>query len=165
MGTSGSVGVTARESRVLPGTGLRRSRSSHVYFRSAEPLRGKRALARHFYACPSFSQFFRGRPAAKFFYIAQLEILYDKYVKVAIDKKKIERVANMDLYQLKSKVKYLSEEDVDFLWEEFKEERGEDIAENMLKKNKYSVEEISEITELTIEKITALKDRLDATKK
>ena len=45
------------------------------------------------------------------------------------------------------------------------EERGEEIAENMLKKNKYSVEEISEITELTIAKITALKERLDATKK
>ena len=88
------------------------------------------------------------------------KILYDKYVKVAIDKKKIERVANMDLYQIKSKVKYLSEEDVDFLWEEGREE----IAENMLKE-KLAVELIEKVTGLSGNKIKELKDRLDATKK
>jgi hypothetical protein len=85
------------------------------------------------------------------------EMLYDKYMKVAADKDRIERVSNMELYQAKSQVKYLSENDVEFLWDQFKEE----TAINMLSKNKYSLEEISEATNLTIERMKTLKKRLD----
>lgn len=83
-------------------------------------------------------------------------ILYDKYMKVSLDKDRIERVKYMNLYQAKSQVKYLSENDVEFLWKQ----RGEEMATNMLKKNKYTIEEISESTEITIERVKELQDEL-----
>jgi len=79
---------------------------------------------------------------------------------VAIDKEKIERVSNMDLYQLKSKMKYLSEDDVNFLWEE----RSEEIAENMLKEG-LAVELIKKVTGISGNTINELKDRLGETEK
>lgn len=81
------------------------------------------------------------------------KLLYEKYMKVALDAERIEKVANMQLYEAKSRVRYLSENDVDFLWEE----RGEKIAQSLLIKNKLSIEEIAEATELTIDRIKELK--------
>jgi len=50
------------------------------------------------------------------------KMLYDKYMKIAFDKERIERVANMQLSKLKSQAKYLSENEIKFFWEEGKEE-------------------------------------------
>ncbi|MCL2815774.1 MAG: hypothetical protein FWD23_14350 [Oscillospiraceae bacterium] len=66
----------------------------------------------------------------------------------------------MDLYQLKSKMKYLSEDDVNFLWEE----RSEEIAENMLKEG-LAVELIKKVTGISGNTINELKDRLGETEK
>jgi len=91
--------------------------------------------------------------------------LYDKYLKVVANKDNMERVANMQLYQEKHQYKYLSENDVIFLRgkfrDEFEEEKSIKTAINMLKKNKYTIEEIAEVSELTIEKVKELKEQLD----
>jgi len=86
--------------------------------------------------------------------------LYDKYLKVVTNKDNIERVANMQLYQEKYQYKYLSENDVIFLQGKFRNEINEEKAIRMLKKNKYTLKEIAEVSELTVEKVKALKKQL-----
>ena len=87
------------------------------------------------------------------------KMLYDKYLKIAFDKEKIERVKNMQLYQAKTQIKYLSENDVKFIWEQSKEESREEMAKKMLLKNK-PIDEIIEFTELTEKKIREIKKTL-----
>jgi len=115
--------------------------------------------------------------------------LYDKYLKVVINKDNIERVANMQLYQEKHQYRYLSENDVIFLKRIFRDELTDEVtnevknkitnevtnkitnevtnkineekaiktAINLLKKNKLTIKEIAEVSELTIEKVKELK--------
>ena len=84
------------------------------------------------------------------------KMLYDKYMKVAFDKERIERVGNMQLYQAKTQVKYLSENDIKFLWEEWNEERSGEIIKEMLIYGD-SIEKISKITHMPEEKIREIK--------
>ena len=79
------------------------------------------------------------------------KMLYDKYMKVAFDKERIERVANMQLYQAKTQVKYLSETDVKFIWEQSQEEKAIEIIKEMLTYGD-SVEKISKIMRIPEEK-------------
>ena len=79
---------------------------------------------------------------------------------MALDTNLIERVKNMSLYQEKYQSRYLTENDVRFYLEQGGEERAEEMAINMLKKNKYTAREIAEATELTIEKVEELKEQL-----
>jgi serine kinase of HPr protein (carbohydrate metabolism regulator) len=69
-------------------------------------------------------------------------------MKVAMDKERIKRVDNMDLYQAKSRVKYLSDDDVKFLWEE----KAEEIAEEFMKLGT-PLDIITKATKIPIEKI------------
>ena len=62
----------------------------------------------------------------------------------------------MQLYEAKSRVKYLSESDVNFLWEESKEK----IAINAIKEG-LSLNLIEKLTELDIEKIKKLKEQIE----
>lgn len=75
------------------------------------------------------------------------------------DKDRIERVANMDLYQIKSKVKFLSEDDIKFYWEEFNEKRTNEIATNAIKQG-LSFDLIEKLTGLSVEKIKELQEKL-----
>ncbi|MCL1793269.1 MAG: hypothetical protein FWG34_05320 [Oscillospiraceae bacterium] len=84
------------------------------------------------------------------------EMLYGKYMKVAADAERIEKVSSMQLYEAKSRVKYLSESDVNFLWEENQEK----LAINAIKKG-LALELISELTELDIERIKKLKEQTE----
>jgi|GEM_PF-1394511 len=88
------------------------------------------------------------------------KMLYSKYMKVISNKDTIERVANMQLYQEKLQLKYLTENDVKFIGEEYENLRAEKIAENLLIKNKLSIEEIAETTGLNLERVTKLKEEL-----
>lgn len=88
------------------------------------------------------------------------EVLYDKYMKIVLDTDRIERVKNMGLYQEKYQSRYLTENDVRFYLEQGSDENKEKTAVNMLRKNKYTVEEISEATELSIERVEELKEQL-----
>jgi len=91
------------------------------------------------------------------------KMLYNKYMKVAFEKERIEKVENMQLYQAKTQVKYLSDNDVEFIWEQSKEETSEEIAcdmfldgEDIIKIKKYtklSEEKLSEILADLPEKI------------
>jgi predicted transposase YdaD len=72
----------------------------------------------------------------------------------------MERVANMQLYQEKYQLKYLTENDAKMIWEKSGDEKAVKMATNMLKKNKYTIEEISEATELTIERVKELQEGL-----
>ena len=84
------------------------------------------------------------------------KMLYDKYMKVAFDKERIERVANMQLYQAKTQVKYLSENDVNYIWEQSREERDEEMAREMLIDGE-PMEKIIKYSKLTEERIHELK--------
>jgi len=83
-------------------------------------------------------------------------VLYDKYMKVVADKDRIERVANMGLYQDKYQSKYLSENDIKFFWEKSKEE----IVINALKEG-LSLELLEKLTGLNLEKLRELTAQFD----
>jgi len=83
------------------------------------------------------------------------KMLYDKYMKVAFDKERIERVSNMQLYQAKTQVKYLSENDVKFIWEQSREE----IIKEMLIYGD-TIEKISKIMHMPEEKIREIEEEL-----
>jgi len=68
-------------------------------------------------------------------------MLYEKYIKVILDKDKLEEVEKMNLYQEKIQLRYHSVDEAMFL----QNETSEKIAKKMLKKNNYTVEEISEL--------------------
>lgn len=89
------------------------------------------------------------------------EELYNKYLKVVANKDRIERVADMQLYRDKIQLRYFTAEEADAMFEQF----GEKIAINLLIKNKLSVEEIAEAAELTVEKVTELKEKLSREQK
>ena len=80
-------------------------------------------------------------------------MLYDKYMKVAFDKERIERVANMQLYQAKTQVKYLSENDVNYIWEQSREEMVKEMLidgepmEKIIRYSKFTEKRIQEIAE------------------
>jgi len=58
----------------------------------------------------------------------------------------------MQLYQSK----YLTKNDIEF----YSNQKAEKMAVNMLKKNKYTMKEIAEATELTVERVKELKKQL-----
>jgi thymidylate synthase len=81
-------------------------------------------------------------------------------MKVALDKDRIERVKNMQLYQAKAQVKYLSENDVKFLWEQCSEETKEETVINAIKEG-LSFDLIKKLTGFNIERIKKIKEQLD----
>jgi hypothetical protein len=78
-------------------------------------------------------------------------MLYGKYIKVIMNKDMIERVSNMQLYQDKYQVKYLSENDVKFI----SESKAEEIAIELL--DVLDVETIAIKTNLTVKRVKELK--------
>ena len=84
------------------------------------------------------------------------EMLYGKYMKVIMDKDRMERVANMQLYQEKFQLRYHTIDEADALWKK----SSEKIAISLLKKNKLSIEEIAEATELSIERVKNLEEEI-----
>ena len=69
----------------------------------------------------------------------------------------------MGLNEAKSQVKYLSENDVNFIWEQSKEESREEMAINAIKEG-LSFDLIKKLTGLGIEKIKELKTSYESGK-
>jgi hypothetical protein len=78
--------------------------------------------------------------------------LYDKYMQVITDTNRMESVANMHLYREKVQLKYLSDNDVQFI----REERDEEIARGLL--DVLDIETIAKKTHLTVDRVKELKE-------
>jgi len=82
-------------------------------------------------------------------------ILYERYIKVILDKDLMEKVSKMELYQEKIQLRYHTPAEADIIWKKSREQMAKDLAENLLK-NGMSIEFVVENTELsknTVEKI------------
>jgi hypothetical protein len=85
--------------------------------------------------------------------------LYDKYIQVITDTNRMESVANMHLYREKVQLKYLSDNDVQFIREEMAEEMLEKMAVELL--DVLDIEIIAKKTNLTVDRVKELKEEYE----
>ena len=87
------------------------------------------------------------------------DLLYERYIKVILDKDIIKEVEKMDLYQEKIQLRYYSVDEAEAIWKKAEKKGAESTAKKMLLANE-SIEKIIEYTELSEKSILSLKKKL-----